>query len=117
MKRGKMADVLFAYAVRPELPPLAEQEAATLQPWLKLIEQLNAAMTPVQPPPTFARSLGRELRRRASQQIAQKERLQRTLLIGAAVGSLVSLASIAGAIAFVLLRRRGRAQAIQSTIV
>lgn len=116
MKRGKMAEVLFACAVRPELPPLTEHEAATLQPWLTLIEQLNAAMPPVQPSPTFVRSLGRELRRRAGQQIAQKERLQRTLLIGAAVGSLVSLASIAGAIAFVLLRRRSRAQAIQGTV-
>lgn len=123
MKRRKIAEVLFAYSGEPhrqgivELPPLAEYEAAALKPWMQLIEQLNAGMSPVQPSPTFVRNLGRELRKRAGQQIAQRERLQRTLLIGAAVGSIVSVASIAGAIAFVLLRRRDRAQAIQGTVV
>ncbi|MCX7682303.1 MAG: hypothetical protein N2508_10165 [Anaerolineae bacterium] len=117
MKRSEMADILFAYAERPDTLGIPECEAAALQPWLQLVERINAAMPPVQPSPTFVRSLGRELRRRAGQQIAQRERLQRTLLIGAAVGSIVSIASIAGAVIFVLLRRRGRAQVMQSTVV
>jgi|YNPNPStandDraft_1061719.scaffolds.fasta_scaffold00812_16 hypothetical protein len=123
MKRRELAEILFTYAGErghrdvAEYLPLAGQEAAGLKPWIQVIERINASMTPVQPSAAFVQSLGRELRRRAGQQIAQRARLQRTLLIGAAVGSIVSVASVAGAIAFVLLRRRGRAQMIQGTAV
>ena len=121
MKRRKLAEILFTYAGERdhggavEYLSLAGQEAAGLEPWVQLIERINASMLPVQPSATFVQSLGRELRRRAGQQIMQRARLQRTLLIGAAVGSIVSVASVAGAIAFVLLRRRGRAQMIRGT--
>ncbi len=121
MKRRKLAEILFTYAGEhnnrsaAEYLQLTGQEAAGLEPWVQLIERINTSMPPVQPSVAFVQSLGRELRRRASEQIMQRARLQRTLLIGAAVGSIVSVASVAGAIAFVLLRRRGRAQMIRGT--
>jgi len=66
----------------------------------------------VQPPAAFVHSLGKELADSAKRQIALTKRLRRAVMIvAAALGSLVSIASLVGAIIFVVVRLRARAQA------
>jgi hypothetical protein len=66
----------------------------------------------VEPSAAFVRSLGKELVDSAKRQITLKKRVRRAVVIGAAtLGSLVSIASVVGAIIFVIARLRARAQA------
>jgi len=83
-----------------------------LTPLPQLAERLQQSMLPVQPSVVFVRNLGRELVDNARRQIALTRRLRRAAVIGAAaLGSLVSIASLVGAIVFVVARLRARAQA------
>ncbi len=119
MNKRRMAEVLAAHAegltggaqVMQRLSVTAE-ERNRLSPLLQLAEHLQQSMQPVQPSAAFVRSLGRELVDNARHQISPAKRPRRTVVIGAAVlGSLVSIASVVGAIVFVVSRSRVRAQA------
>ena len=91
---------------------ITDEERHRLAPLFQLAERLQQSMQPVQPSATFVRSLGRELADNAKRQIALTKRLRRAMLIGAAaLGSLLSIASVVGAILFVIARLRARAQA------
>lgn len=119
MNKRRMAEVLAAHAegltggaqVMQRLNVTAG-ERDRLFPLFQLAERLQQNMQPVQPSAAFVRSLGRELVDNARHQIALTKRLRRTVMIGAAaLGSLVSIASVVGAIVFVVARLRSRAQA------
>jgi|GEM_PF-651860 len=91
---------------------LTDEEHSRLAPLFQLAERLQQSMQPIQPSAAFVRSLGKELVDNAKRQITLTKRLRRAMLIGAAaLGSLLSIASVVGAIVFVLARLRARTQA------
>lgn len=95
-----------------------EAEISQLASLFQLAEQLQQTMQPVRPSAAFVQNLGKELVDGAQRQMALTKRLRRAVLIGAAaVGSLLSIASVIGAIVFVVVRWRDRTQtrAIQAT--
>ncbi len=106
------AEQLTGHPDDAQTPDLTDQEREQLAPLFQLAEQLYASMPRVQPPAAFVRSLRKELMEQTARQIALEKRRRRTMVIGAATaGSLVSIASLVGAIAFVVARLRARAQA------
>ena len=107
------AEQLTGHPDDAQTPDLTDQEREQLAPLFQLAEQLYASMPRVQPPAAFVRSLRKELMEQTTHQLAlEKRRRRRTMVIGAATaGSLVSIASLVGAIAFVVARLRARAQA------
>lgn len=119
MNKNRVVQVLAAHAEeltgRPESMHqigITDKERNRLAPLFQLAEQLHKSMQPVQPSAAFVRNLGKELVDSAKRQVALKKRLRRVAVIGAAaVGSLVSIASVVGAIVFVIARLRARAQA------
>nr|HID13441.1 hypothetical protein [Anaerolineae bacterium] len=119
MNKRRMAEVLAAHAEgltgRPEAIQqinMTDEERGRLTPLFQLAERLQQSMQPVQPSAAFVRSLGRELVDNAKRQIMLTKRLRRAVMIGAAaLGSLVSIASVVGAIILVVVRLRARAQA------
>jgi hypothetical protein len=91
---------------------MMDEEHSRIGPLFQLAERLQQSMQPVQPSATFMRSLGQELVDNAQRQIMLTKRLRRAMLIGAAaLGSLLSIASVVGAIVLVITWLRGRAQA------
>ncbi len=91
---------------------VTDQEREELAPLFQVAEQLHQVMRPVQPSAAFVRSLGKELTLNARRQIAATKQVRKRLLIGAAaVGSLVSVASVVGAIVFFIARWRARSHA------
>ena len=119
MNEKREAEVLTAHAdeligrseAMQQISPTGG-ECGRLAPLFQLAEQLRHSMQPVQPSTAFVRNLGKELVSNAQRQIALTKRLKRAALIGAAaLGSLLSIASVAGAIIFVVVRWRARAQA------
>ena len=91
---------------------ITDEERSRLAPLFQLGERLQYSMQPVQPSADFVRSLGKELVDHARRQVRLTKRLRRAALIGAAaLGSLLSIASVVGAIVFVVVRLRARAQA------
>jgi hypothetical protein len=125
MDEKRATEVLSAHAEqllgRPQAMRQAgptSEEISQLAPLFQLAEQVYRTMQPVQPSAVFVRSLGQELMDGAKRQAALTKRLRRAVLIGAAaVGSLLSIASMIGAIVFVIVRLRERAQAraVQAT--
>ncbi len=119
MNKKRMTEVLAAHAEgltgRPEAIRrlnVTDEERDWLIPLFQLAKRLQQNMQPVQPSAAFVHSLGKELVNSAKHQIALTKRLRRAVMIGAAaLGSLVSIASVVGAIVFVVLRLRARAQA------
>ncbi|MFQ6100560.1 MAG: hypothetical protein ACE5OS_04920 [Anaerolineae bacterium] len=119
MNEERIVEVLAAHAEELTGRPgsmqqigATEEERTWLAPLFQIAEQLYQSMQPVQPSATFVRSLRRELVDSAERQIALQKRLRRAAVIGAAaVGSLVSIASLVGAVVFVTARLRARAQA------
>jgi hypothetical protein len=119
MNRKRAAEILAAHAEgligHPKVMrqiDATDGEYTRLAPLLQLSERLQQDMQPVQPSAAFVRSLGQELVENAKRQITLTKRLRRTVLIGAAaLGSLLSIASVAGAIVFVVARLRARARA------
>ena len=90
---------------------MTDEEHGRLAPLFQLAERLQQSMQPIQPPADFVRSLGKGLVDNARHQIVLAKRLRRAVLIGAAaLGSLLSIASVVGTIAFVVARLRARAQ-------
>ena len=119
MDKKRATEVLSAHAEellgRPQAMRQAsptKEEVSQLAPLFQLAEQVYGTMQPVQPSAAFVHSLGQELMDGAKRQVALTKRLRRAVLIGAAaVGSLLSIASVIGAVVFVIVRLRERAQA------
>jgi hypothetical protein len=119
MDDKRAVEVLSAHAEqllgRPQAMRQASptsEEISQLTPLFQMAEQVYGTLQPVRPSAAFVRSLGQELVDGAKRQVALTKRLRRTVLIGAAaVGSLLSIASVIGAIVFVIVRLRERAQA------
>jgi hypothetical protein len=119
MKEERAEEILAAHAEallgRPESlsrTHVTDEEQCELAPLFALAEQLDRSMPTVQPSAVFVHSLGKELANSAQHQIAASQRMRRGVLIGAAtVGSLVSIASVVGAIVYVISRFRARSQA------
>ena len=119
MNGKRAAQVLSAHANelagRPEAMRqinLADAERNQLTPLFQLAERLHQNMRPVQPSAAFIHSLGKELVHNTKHQVALTKRLRRAVLIGAAaIGSLLSIASVVGAVVFVVVRWRERAHA------
>jgi hypothetical protein len=125
MDKKRAAEVLSAHAEellgRPQamrqVSPTRE-EISQLTPLFQIAKQVHKTMQPVQPSAVFVHNLGQELIDGAKHQLALTKRLRRAVLIGAAaVGSLLSIASVIGAIVFLIVRLRERAQAraVQAT--
>ncbi|RLC61309.1 MAG: hypothetical protein DRI48_10905 [Chloroflexi bacterium] len=96
---------------------LTKEERGQLAPLFQLAEQLHQYMYPVQPSADFVRSLGQELTDNARRQVALSRRLRRAVLIGAAaLGSLLSIASVVGAIVFVIVRLRTRSRPVEASV-
>jgi len=118
MNEERMTEVLAAHADGLTGSPAAIQqvhmtneERSRLAPLFELAERLQHSMPPVQPSAAFVQNLGKDLIDKARRQIALTKRVRRITLIGAAaLGSLLSIASVVGAIAFVVARLRARAQ-------
>lgn len=90
----------------------AEQSKLTLD---ELSERLRCALTPVQPNPAYVRSLREEIVGRARQAAPDDGSSRRTALIAAAaVGSVISIASVVGAVVFFITRRRAHLGAAQA---
>jgi hypothetical protein len=119
MKKERMAEALAFHAQgligrqdNVEAVTLTDEEHSRLAPLFELAGCLKQSMPPVKPSAPFVRSLGEELVEHARHRVALAKRLRRGLLIGAAAfGSLLSVASVVGAIALVITRYRARAQA------
>ena len=119
MNKRRVADVLEAHADeligRSESirqTDIADREHADVAPLLRIAERLHQSMQRVQPREGFLRSLKRELTDRPSQRVKVAKRPRRSFLIGAAaVGSVVSIASVMGALLFLVPRLRARAHA------
>jgi hypothetical protein len=119
MKDRRADDILSAHAEallgHPEKlseTDLTDEEHGELDPLFALAQQLQQSLPPVQPPASFAHSLGKELAGSAQHQIAAARRMRRSILIGAAtVGSLLSIASVIAAIIYIISRLRSRPQA------
>jgi len=91
---------------------MTDEERGRLAPLFQLAERLQQSMPLVQPSAVFVHSLGKELMDNAKRQITLTKRLRRAMLIGAAaLGSLLSIASVVGAIVFVVARLHARTQA------
>jgi hypothetical protein len=94
---------------------VTDEESSELISFFELAQQLEQNLQPIQPSAAFVRSLGKELMEQAKHQMAVRERRRRTMVIGAAtVGSIVSIASVVGAIVYVIIRSRTRARAVQA---
>ncbi|MBL7063211.1 MAG: hypothetical protein ISS49_03245 [Anaerolineae bacterium] len=124
MNKRRMAEVLAAHAegltggaqVMQRLNVTAD-ERDRLSSLFQLAERLQQSMQPAVPSAAFVRSLGRELVDNARHQIAPAKRPRRAVVIGAAVlGSLVSIASVVGAIVFVVSRSRARARTLHAPV-
>jgi hypothetical protein len=103
------ADALIGRPEAMQRIDVPDEERVQMAPLFELAGQLKRSMPPVQPATAFVRSLGKELARTAKHQLAATRRMRRGVLIGAAtVGSLVSIASVVGAIIFVVSRQRAR---------
>jgi len=91
---------------------VSSSEQRRLAPLLNLASRLSETMRPVEPSLAFVRSLGRELMRDAECQVEVSKKRRRSAVIGAAaVGSVLSVASVIGAIVYVNSRSRARAEA------
>lgn len=115
----RAAEALAAHAEgligRQQVTPaitLTDEEHEELAPLFRLAEHLHQTMQPVHPSAAFVRTLGKELAKNAQRQVVLAKRMRRRLVIGAAaVGSLVSIASLVGTIVFVIVRWRARSHA------
>jgi hypothetical protein len=104
-------EALFGHPEEFLQTDMTDEEQDELTPLFTLAEQLRQSLPPVHPPAAFAHSLGKELAGSAQYQIAAAKRMRRSVLIGAAtIGSLVSIASLIGAVVYIISRLRARPQ-------
>ena len=90
----------------------AEFDDEQLEDFAALVDlgrRLRAALVPVAPSRAYVRSLQRELAGQAARRHPRVRDPRRTALVAAAaVGSLISVASVIGAVAYVVTRRRAQ---------
>jgi len=88
------------------------QEREQLAQFFMLAENLKESMPPVAPSPAFVDSLRRELVASSGVYVKRAKRTRRSVLIGAAaVGSVLSIASVVTAIVLMVSRARSRSGA------
>ena len=126
MDERTVADILAAHADKlnqgqretATLQDVSAEQLAALGPLMRLAERVQGTLAPVQPNPTFVRQLSQQLISTASQ--SRKAMTQRTrnaiLIVAAALGSVVSVASAVGIIVY-LIRHRARVQSEQAVSV
>jgi len=90
-------------------PATCMTETDSVLPLLSLAELLHTHMKPVYPRPAFVHKLRSELVENDRRRMAVARRMRRILTIGAAVlGSVVSIASVVGAIILFHSKRQAR---------
>jgi hypothetical protein len=126
MDEQTVADILATHADRLNLgereaaglPGLSAEQLSALDPLMRVAERIQGVLAPVQPSPTFVRQLGQQLIATTSR--GRKAMTQRTrraiLIVAAALGSAVSVASAVGIIIY-LIRHRARVQPKQAVSV
>lgn len=126
MDERTLADILAAHADRlaegqrgdAAWQDVRSEQLAALEPLMRLAERVQGTLAPVQPNPTFVRQLSQQLISTASQ--SRKAMTQRTrnaiLIVAAALGSVVSVASAVGIVIY-LIRHRARIQPKQAVSV
>jgi hypothetical protein len=97
------------------------EQLASLEMLMQLAERTQRTLAPVQPSPTFVHQLGRQLivTASASRKAVTRRTRSAILVIAAALGSVVSIASAVGIVIYVI-RHRGRVrpgQAISGSAV
>jgi hypothetical protein len=121
MDEQTVADILAAHADRlvqgergtADLPGMSAEQLSALDPLMRVAERLQIALAPVQPSPTFVRQLGQQLITTTSQsRKAMTRRTRRAILVvAAALGSAVSIASAVGIVIWLIRRRSQRSPA------
>jgi len=104
------ADRLVEGQVEPAVSPgVSAEQFASLERLMQLAERTQRTLAPVQPSSTFVHQLGRQLivTTSASRKAVTRRTRNAILVIAAALGSAVSVASAVGIVIYVL-RHRGR---------
>ncbi len=100
-------DQLIGLASTARSIKLQRAERERLAPLFRISDRLHQSMPPIRPSPAFVQALGKDLVEKARRQAILTQRLRRGALIGAAaLGSLLSIASLVGAIIFIVVRIR-----------
>jgi len=122
MDDRSIADILAAQADRlnegqrgaASFPAERPEDIESLLPLLVLAERVQGALEPVEPNPAFVHRLSRQmpaLMLEGSREMNRRAR-RAILIVAAALGSAVSLASAVGVIIY-LIRHRGRRPQVQ----
>jgi hypothetical protein len=99
-------------AVTAQSANLDDRQVEDFNTLVDLARRLRTTLVPVAPSVAFVHSLQRELvRNAAAHQTPARDPRRTALVAAAAVGSLISLASVVGAVAYVVTRRRAQASA------
>ena len=90
-------------------PEVSDDQLSTLGPLMRVAERVQGALAPVQPRPAFVRQLGQQLIATTSysRRVVTLRTRRAILIVAAALGSAVSIASAVGVVIW-LIRRRGR---------
>ncbi|MEA3375523.1 MAG: hypothetical protein U9R72_04925 [Chloroflexota bacterium] len=123
MKDERIAEALAVHGERrgdrvfaDETADLSEEERRELESLIRVAERLERRMQPVDAPPAFVKSLGKELVEAAEQRVSERERRHRITVIGAAVaGAVVSIASVIGGVVVLIRWLRTRTEARQAS--
>ena len=117
MRDRIVTDMLAAHADRlvggqgepARLPDASAERLASVERLMQLAERTQRTLAPVQPSPTFVHQLGRQLivTTSASRKAVTRRTRSAILVIAAALGSAVSIASAVGIVIYVI-RHRGR---------
>jgi hypothetical protein len=96
-------------------PGASAEQLASLERLMQLAERTQRTLAPVQPSPTFVHQLGRQLivTTSASRKAVTRRTRSAILVIAAALGSAVSIASAVGIVIYVI-RHRGHVRPGQS---
>lgn len=124
MRDRIVTDMLAAHADRlvggrdePAVSPgVSAEQLASLEALMQLAERTQRTLAPVQPSPTFVHQLGRQLivTTAASRKAVTRRTRSAILVIAAALGSAVSIASAVGIVIYVI-RHRGRVRPGRAT--
>lgn len=119
MDEERMAEALSAYVdglSEHYGVELSVKDREQMAPLFRLADRLQRTMRPMEPSQPFVRSLRDELEKEAQRQIVLRKRKRRFAMIGAAaVGSVVSVASLVGAIVVLVRWLRTRTQTHQAS--
>jgi len=110
MREKRITDLLATHADTLIIDPasagrihLGKKAELEVRPLFDLAERLQHTMKPVQPRTPFVQELKNDLAHRAQRHMAANKRMKNVFVVGAAVvGSLVSVASVIGAIVLLI---------------